>query len=223
MKNINVTLMYLFAFLLLLGSCKSKDVDPVTNGESDIQYNIIEKEYVLIRDVAELQQSDDEISLHVDSILNGLINAEFISTGYKKFDLNSDDIPDIAFEIIDLLEFNPDGLPESFDHLAARAIPLNLFILDNSTYGYADALQKGDVINTEGIWTNETVVLGTFQNAGQFQGQGERYLAYRFFGDQGFQYGWIQLQCSQHSDTLNVIDFAYKTNTEPTILAGQID
>lgn len=222
MKKEKFNLVCLFAFTLLLFSCNGKDNDEVT-ASSEIQYGAIEKEYVLIRDVATLQQSVDDISLHVDSILNGLINAEFVSTGYKSFDLNGDDTADVAFEIIDLEEFNPDGLPESFDHLAARAIPLNLYFLDNSTYGYADALQKGDLINTQGIWTNQTVVLGTFQNAGQFQGQGERYLAYRFYGDQGFQYGWLCLKCSLHSDTLNVIDFGYKNNTEPTILAGQTE
>jgi hypothetical protein len=214
-----------FSLIALMGvmfSCDPKETDSDQENTS-IKHEAINKEYVLIRDVAQLQQSIDEISLHVDSILNGLINVEFVSTGYKRFDLNGDEIPDIAFEIIDLLEFNPNGLPDSFDHLAARAVPLNLYLLDNSAYGYADALEEGELINNEGIWTNETVVLGTFQNAGQFQGQGERYLAYRFYGEQGYQYGWIQLQCSQHSDTLNVIDYAFKTNTEPTILAGQTE
>jgi hypothetical protein len=100
---------------------------------------------------------------------------------------------------------------------------LDLQLLDNSTFGYADALEKGELINSEGNWVNQTVVLGTFLNAGQFQGQGERYLAFRFNGEGGFQYGWIRLECSQHNDTLKIYDFAYKNNIEPEILAGQIE
>jgi hypothetical protein len=209
-------------FALVFTACKN-DIDNEEQTESSVAYNTIEKEYVLIRDVETLQASDDDISLHVDSILNGLIDVQFVSTGYKSFDLNADNTDDIAFEIIDLNEFNPNGLPESFDHLAVRAVPLNLFILDNSTYGYADALEKDELISNEGLWTNETVVLGTFQNAGQFQGLDERYLAFRFYGEQGFQYGWIALSCSQHNDTLKLFDYAYKTNTDPDILAGQTE
>ncbi|MDZ7743917.1 MAG: hypothetical protein U5Q03_19830 [Bacteroidota bacterium] len=95
---------------------------------------------MLIRDVQTLQGSDDEISNHIDSILNGQINAEFISTGHKDFDLDADNNYDIGFEIIDLNKYNPNGLPESFDSLAARVIPKSIEILDNSTYGYPDAL-----------------------------------------------------------------------------------
>ena len=162
MKKVFVLVMGVISFTIFNNCDSTNDNDTLEDNE--IRVGVINKEFILIRDVATLQENTDEISLHVDSILNGFIDAEFISTGYKSFDLIGDDINDVAFEIIDLQEFNQGELPEFFDHLAARAIPLNLYFLDNSTYGYADALEKGDPISSEGIWTNETSLIAVDQN-----------------------------------------------------------
>jgi hypothetical protein len=191
------------------------------NKTNDIVYQSVHKEYVLIRDVNKLQNSNDPISAHVDSILSGLIQEEFVSTGQKTFDLNLDEMPDIGFEIIDLNKFNQNKIPASFDTLAARAIPITVEILDNSTYSYPDALTLDDPINDQGNWSSKTGVLGTFLNAGQFQGRGDRYLAFRFNENNNYNYGWIKLYCSQHSDTLRVIEFAYNKTSGNSILAGQ--
>ncbi|NJK85205.1 MAG: hypothetical protein HC906_03815 [Bacteroidales bacterium] len=142
-------------------SCEKKE-------KQSIAYYSVNKEFVLIRNVEEMRQSGDEISEHVDSILSGFIQTEFISTGQKNFDLNDNDVPDIGFEIIDLMKFNPQGLPESFDSLAARVYSIQAEILDNSTYGYADALNIDDIISEDGNWVTRSCVLGTFMNAGQF-------------------------------------------------------
>ena len=204
--------------VLVLVSCEKTD----NNSRNDsIVYQSINKEFILITDVQALQESNDEISNHVDSILTGLINAEFISTGQKKIDLDADIISDIGFEIIDLNKFNPNGLPDSFDSLAARVIPLSVEILDNSTYGYPDALNLDDQISENGHWSDKTSVLGTFMNAGQFQGKGEKYLGIRFSKDNKYKYGWIKLYCSQHNDTLRIIDFAYNNIEDSQINAGQ--
>ncbi len=190
--------------------------------DNNIQYTYVNKEYVLIRDVSVLQESNDSISLFVDSILNGFIDAEIISTGKKSFDLNNDNQTDIQFEIIDLNVFNNGNLPSYLDSMAARVIPVNLQILDNSTYCYPDALEEEVEIKSTGNWTNNTGVLGTFMNAGQFQGKGERYLAIRFINNSSsYNYGWIKLYCSQHSDTLRIIEFAYNLNPEQEIKSGQ--
>lgn len=61
-------------------------------------------------------------------------------------------------------------MPAYLDTLAARVIPMNVQIRDNSTYGYCDALNQDDNINESGNWVSNTCVLGTFMNAGQFQG-----------------------------------------------------
>lgn len=194
---------------------------PDDQAHDEIVYQAVNKEFVLIRDVHTLTRSSDEVSNHVDSILSGLIQAEFISTGQKAFDLFADGIDDIGFEIIDLNEFNPNRLPVSFDTLAARVIPLTLQILDNSTFGYPDALVDDHLINASGNWTGKHGVLGTFMNAGQFQGQGERFLGIRFPKDSQYQYGWLRVYCSQHNDTLRIVDFAYNRNEDRPIKAGQ--
>jgi hypothetical protein len=213
-NQIKISLLIIVVFSVIVGCEKTED-------KSNIVYFSIDKEYVLIRDVKSLQSNNDEISNHVDSIIKGLINAEFISTGQKEFDLDADFISDIGFEIIDLNKFNPEGLPESFDTLAARIIPISIEILDNSTYGYPDALDLGEQISKNGNWSNKTSVLGTFLGAGKFQGQGEKYLGFRFHKDDNFKYGWINIYCSQHNDTLRIIDYAYNDIINSRIKAGQ--
>jgi hypothetical protein len=215
MKNpIKISSLFFIVFTVITG-CEKK------NDNSIIVYHSINKEYVLIRDVQALKVNNDEISNHVDSILTGLINTEFISTGQKDFDLDEDEITDIGFEITDLNKFNPNGLPESFDKLAARVIPVSVEIFDNSTYGYPDALDFEEQISKSGNWSNRKSVLGTFINAGQFQGRGEKYLGIRFLKGDNFKYGWIKIYCSQHNDTLRIIEYAYNDIVNSQIKAGQ--
>ena len=206
----------LLIIVFLSTSCEKTEDSSTTK---NIIYQTLNKEFVLIRDVQTLQGSNDEISNHVDSILMGLIDAEFISTGHKMFNLNGDSLTDIGFEIINLNDFNVNSLPESFDSLAARVIPSTIEILDNSTFGYPDALDLNSEISAEGNWSGNISVLGTFMNAGQFQGNGEKYLGFRFTDD--IKYGWIKIYCSQHNDTLRIIDFAYNNIANSAINAGQ--
>lgn len=210
--KINVLALFNLGILAVLISCESQ------GNQDDIKYSALNKEYVLIRNLDILRNSDDEISNHVDSILNGLIDTEFISTGQKNFLLDQDNEFDVGFEIIDLNLFNPNGLPESFDSLAARIVPITIEFLDNSTYGYPDALDANTRITERGNWTSRTGVLGTFMNAGQFQGRGEKFLGIRIPAGEDFKYGWIRIYCSQHSDTLRIIDYAYND-----IIGGRID
>jgi len=217
MKVIFKILLLFFVVSIAVPSCETSD----NSKKDNIVYQSINKEYVLIRDVQRLQESDDEISNHIDSILTGLIDVEFISTEQKALDLDADTISDIGFEIIDLNKFNPNGLPTSFDSLAARVIPLSIEILDNSTYGYPDALDLYDLISENEYWSNKTSVLGTFMNAGQFQGKGEKFLGIRFSKENKFKYGWVRLYCSQHNDTLRIIDYAYNNIENSQIKAGQ--
>jgi hypothetical protein len=163
----------------------------------------------------------DKISMHVDSIISGLINADLISSGNILFDLNADNHSDLSFEIISLNNYNIHALPDSLDSLAVRVTPLSLQILDNSTHGYPDALDDNYVINSSGNWSTQTSVLGTFLGAGQFKGKGEKYLGIRLVEDNSFLYGWIKLYCGQHNDTLRVIDYAYNKNHDVQITAGQ--
>jgi hypothetical protein len=215
MKNQIKISLTLILMILSIVNCENSD------NSSDIFYKAVNKEYVFVRNVHTLQVSNDEISNHVDSILKGLINVEFVSTGQKMFDLNANNIPDIGFEIIDLNKYNPNGLPENFDSLAARVIPVSVEILDNSTYSYPDALELNKQISDNGHWSKNTCVLGTFTSAGQFKGKGERYLGIRLSNNGDYNYGWIKLYCSQHNDTLRIIEYAYNQIKNSQIKAGQ--
>lgn len=216
MKNSQLVLTTLFSVSILTVGCDKLK-------KNDITHESVNKNYVLIRDVETLQSSDDEISLRVDSILQGQIQEEFVSTGFKGLDIDGDRRFDLSFEIIDLNPLNNNNLPESFDSLAARVIPSNVEILDNSTFGYADALDKDDQIDDEGHWSSRAFVLGTFANAGNFNGKGEKYLGFRIQEGNDYQYGWVKLYCSQHNDTLKIMDYAFNKTLNKKILAGQVD
>ena len=114
-------------------------------------------------------------------------------------------------------------LPDSFDSLAVRVQPAFIQILDNSTWDYPDALDLDNLISEEGNWSNSNGVLGTFANAGKFQGAGEKYLAFRFNKNNIYNYGWIKIYCSQHNDTLRIIEYAYNKIENSTIRAGQME
>jgi hypothetical protein len=215
MKYYAIPSIIIVSSILIFSSCKKE--------QDNIIVTSVNKQFVLIRNVDELQSSSDPISMHIDSILQGLIDTQIISTGMQRFDLTGDGNPDISFEILDLMTYNQGNLPENFDSLAAKAWLFGVEILDNSTWGYPDALTEGIDINNNGNWRSDFGVLGTFLNAGQFQGQGDRYLAFRIPEAGDFQYGWIKLYCSQHSDTLRIIEFAYNTLPGGKIQSGQTE
>ena len=219
MKSYKTLLLILTILTSLLSCKKDKVID--NNSNNKIFYAAVNKEFVLINNVDTLQASNDTISEHVDSIISGLLNEQIISTGLKSFDLNNDNSVDVHFEIIDLNLFNNGNLPSYLDSMAARVVPVNIQVLDNSTYSYPDALAENTVIKETGNWTNNTCVIGTFMNAGQFNGHGEKYLAIRLINNSTFNYGWIKLYCSEHNDTLRIIEYAYNKDAGIEIKAGQ--
>jgi len=209
-------LLFLIPIIGVISCNKSDDKE-----SNSIYYAPVNKQYVFTRDVKTIADKTDEVSLHLDSILTGKINSQVVSTGSKAFDLDNDKLSDLSFEIIDLGKYNINKLPASFDTLAARVVPLTLQILDNSTYGYADALNTDYTLNSSGKWTDRTCVLGTFANAGQFNGKGEKYLGIRIIKDKSYLYGWIKLHVSQHNDTLTIIEYAYNQQPDSEIRTGQ--
>ena len=168
--------------------------------------------------------NDDLNPIVKDSIYYKNLNIEICNVKFESLDIDNDKAPDFNFEIINLNDYNSDPLPEGFDTLAARVYPiLNNEILDNTTFGYPTALNLNDSISYKGFWSNKTGVLGTFQNAGQFQGQGEKYLGFRKYINEKYYYGWIKINCSQHSDTLKILEFGYNLTSDKGIRAGQIE
>ena len=195
-------------------SCSKKNNDQIFHKQ-------VNNQYVFITDVNILQASDDPISNHIDSILSGLINTSIISTGKQHINIDENEFPELYFEIIDLNEFNNNNLPTGFDSLAARAGSNTIQFLDNSTWHYADALNYDEEIGPNALWSENSVVLGTFASAGNFNGKGDKYLGFRIPYNGNYNYGWIKLNCSQHNDTLTIYEFGYHKTLNRKIRAGQ--
>ena len=108
-----------------------------------------------------------------------------------------------------------------FYSLATRAGSSTVQFLDNSTWHYADALNYYDEIGPNALWSENSVVLGTFASAGNFNGKGDKYLGFRIPYNDNYHYGWIKLNCSQHNDTLTIYQFGYHKTVNRKIKAGQ--
>lgn len=136
-----------------------------------------------------------------------------------EIDLNDDREVDLAFEIVNLNNY--DQAQHLNDSLAARAITPNVELMDKSTYGYPDALDKDVLLTTSMSWIKrETAVLGT--NPGvNFQGQGEKYLAFRLTAENNYYYGWVKLECSEKRDVLRIISCGISEETNKSIYTGQ--
>lgn len=96
-------------------------------------------------------------------------------------------------------------------------------ILDNSTYGYPDALNLDESINSEQNWSDRNnFVLGTsIGNGGIFEGKGLRYLGFRILNNGEYQYGWIALINNEGNTCVEIESYAVNTTIGKSILAGQ--
>ena len=213
--KVQFQIIYLFSLLLITGISCSKKIN------DDIYYHELNNQYVFITEINALQASDNPISNHIDSILSGFINTSIISTGKQYLYLDENELPDLYFEIIDLNEFNANKLPAGFDSLSARAGSNTVQFLDNSTWHYADALNYDDEIGPNSLWSENSVVLGAFASAGNFNGKGDKYMGFRIPNNGKYNYGWIKLNCSQHNDTLTIYEFGYHKTVNRKIKAGQ--
>lgn len=209
----------LLALLLLSLACSKQ------NGQDEqIVYQDLNTEIVLPTNKTDLQNSTNAGAMHADSILSGYIQAEYVTTGLWPHDLDGDGQADISFDIIDLNQFNPQGIPQSFDTLATRVHPLQTTeILDNSTYGYPDALDENIEVGPNHFWNDrDNFVLGTFLTAGNFKGAGDSYLGFRFADGNGHHYGWVKLYVSAQNDTLRLYSYAWHKTVDEPILTGQL-
>lgn len=187
----------------------------------NIFYKNIDSQYIFPTNVDSIKSSNDPISNHIDSILSGDINTSIVSTGKLYLDIDQNEVTDLYFEIIDLNLFNPNALPANFDSLAVRANSPTIEFLDNSTFKYADACSENSVIDSNSSWSSNSVVLGTFANAGQFNGRGIKYLGIRIPNGTNYKYGWIKIKCSVDNDSLTVYNYAFHTLSNIKILASQ--
>ena len=230
----NYYLLVLTFIVCLFASCdKNRCTDPTAvnynakanNSDGTCNYNIlyknIDREYIFLTSIDSIMASNDPISNHIDSILSGDINSSIVSTGRLYMDIDQNEVTDLYFEIIDLNLFNPNALPANFDSLAVRAISPTIEFLDNSTFNYPDACDQHTIIDSNSSWSSNSVVLGTFANAGQFNGKGQKYLGIRIPDGNNYKYGWIRLKCSQHNDTLTIYDYAFHTISNTKIYAAE--
>jgi hypothetical protein len=138
------------------------------------------------------------------------INETLIGVGNVELDLNDDGNIDFNLEII--------LLPN--ESLAARVQAVGgSLVLDNSGFGYPDGLVFGDPV--QGLFAPGNGVLGTFNNAGRFNGQGIRYLGLRVAGGAALYDGWLKLDVSAGSDTIAIMQGAYQSEADEAILAGE--
>ncbi len=143
-------------------------------------------------------------------IITETINQTIIGSGSITLDLSSDGNNDYTFEIIEL----------SADVFAARVVTVGgSKFLDTSTYGYPESLNNGDPIN--GYFNSGNGVLGTFNDAGQFNGAGNKFLGLKINSNSNNYIGWIELNCSINNDTLTLLSYGYNTTADETINAGQ--
>ena len=136
-----------------------------------------------------------------------------------EIDLNDDREVDIAFEIVNLNNY--DQSQHLNDSLAARVITPNVELMDNSTYGYPDALESGVLLTESMSWIKrENSVLGTNPSA-HFQGKGEKYLGFRLKAANSFYYGWVKLVCSEKRDVLHIVSCGISEESNHSIHTGQ--
>lgn len=139
------------------------------------------------------------------------INQTLIGPGQMGLDMTGDGFNEYTFDIIQL----------SVGSLAARVHAQgSTKILDNSTFGYPDALNAGDPV--AGFFHSNVGVLGTFNDAGQFKGKGNRFLGVQL-SVTGTNYGWIELSCSQNNDTLTLVAYGFVELQDGNINAGDTE
>lgn len=94
-------------------------------------------------------------------------------------------------------------------------------LYDNSNYGFITPLDYGTTIGKNDNWYNSDGLLATFNNSALFDGQGFKYVGYRFYDTDGYYYGWIQIYISEHNDSLIIRDYAFNPNINNRIKAGE--
>lgn len=118
---------------------------------------------------------------------------------FESFDLQIMENATLKFEIIPLADGNQ----------AARVFATNCEFLDNSTFGYPDALVRTDGISAAGNWADGNAVLGTtVGNGGLFEGEGNRFLGVKVQSEDGAVHcGWVRLNCNRGNTVLEILDY----------------
>ena len=209
-------ILFFFALSLIITFSCNKD------SNSNIKYSTVEEEIILPANLKDLSEDTLNTDTVIDNIISNLVEGQLITSGTLEIDIDNDSVNDLAFEIIDLNNYNQDSLPDMLDSLAVRAIPATIQLIDNSNHNYPDAFDFGDEIGSANNFTAETSVLGTFLGIGNFNNSQEKYLGFRINAEEDdFYYGWIRLKCATNNESLYVFDYAYNTTLNKSIQAGE--
>lgn len=170
--------------------------------------------FIAILIISSCSNSEGNLLKPVDEILSEKIDIQINPRTTFTLSLLDTDESLLHFEIIKL----------DIGHATRVQTAESVQILDNSTYGYADALQIDELIETENTWSDRTsFVLGTsVGHAGSFEGNGPKYLAFRLIKNEDFQYGWVLLDNKQGNTELQIISYGLNQTSGKGILAGQV-
>lgn len=167
----------------------------------------------------EKQQAEDEI-------IYQSVNITLDSLGEEIVQITFDDRLRFRFFIINLLDYNDNWEAENTDTLAAGVETYETEVIDDSKFGYFNALDKDAVIGANsGFWNQRLesngFVFSTSWGAGEFKGAGDKYFGFRLQQGSGFIYGWFLVNCTEKSDKLEIKAYAYNKTAENSIKAGQ--
>lgn len=130
--------------------------------------------------------------------------------GSLAVDINADGTDDVLLEILLL----------PIEALASRAGGMNgTTLLDNSGFGYFDAIGFGEPI--EGNFSGTTGVLGTFNDAGQFNDGQVHYLGAQIPIAGQNHLAWLALRVTPDNDTIFVNSHAWNTVAGGPLSGGQ--
>lgn len=162
-----------------------------------------------------------------DEIVFQSINRTINGVGEKIVQIPFDDRLTFKFEIMNLKDYNDNWEAENTDTLAAVVRTNFAQVLDDSEFGYFNALDENTTIDeNSGFWNHrEDPFNYGFSNSwgGEFKGAGDKYFGFRLLQDSGFIYGWFLVNCTEKSDQLEIKAYAFNKTAQNGIKAGQIE
>lgn len=163
------------------------------------------------------QQADEIVYQPLNITLNG-VSEETVQIPY-------DSRLSFTFSIMDIKALNSNWDESNTDTLAADVAVEGVEILDDSQFGYLNALDENTAINSSiGNWNTrmdpDNYLLSTSWGA-EFKGAGDKYFGFRLQRTEGYIYGWFLVNCSEKSDLLEIKGYAYNKTAGNAILAGE--
>lgn len=153
-------------------------------------------------------------NLEPDSIFKTSYGGPVDGSNYLNLDINGDAINDVAIII-----------HYSYGDQSASVQPLNNTAIIYDA-GYADTLNIFDTISAFSNWSTEQLsltYLNTYnsQLAGKWADVNNKFLGVRFVDGSNVFYGWVRLEVKGPNIEITVKDFAYNTQPNQPIIAGE--